>query len=128
MIVTQTIQRHNWFMQSNQSNSWNSYAECRWYFTYTPTTGYIGNDSYTYKVCDPAGKCDTATVTIGVIPPQPQVCLLPQAYLQGALFGVLLPDVLMRDDLRTKGLIPTTSPYVAMGLLVLPMPILRRSQ
>lgn len=45
-----------------------------------------------------------------------QVCLLPKAYLQGALFGVLLPDTLMRDDLRTKGFIPTTSPYVAMGM------------
>jgi hypothetical protein len=38
-------------------------------YTYTPTTGYIGNDSYTYKVCDPLGKCDTATVTIAILPP-----------------------------------------------------------
>jgi hypothetical protein len=42
-----------------------------------------------------------------------KVCLSPKAYLQGALLGVTLPDVLMRDDLRVKNLIPTTSPYSA---------------
>lgn len=44
------------------------------------------------------------------------VSLLPKAYLQGALYGVTLPDTLMRDDLRVKGLIPSTSPYPAMGM------------
>ena len=47
---------------------------------------------------------------IGVAPNN-KVCLLPKAYLQGALFGVLLPNTLMRDDLRVKNLIPTASPY-----------------
>jgi uncharacterized repeat protein (TIGR01451 family) len=45
--------------------------------------------------------------------------VLPKVYLQGALFGVTYSDAptnttvntLMRDDLRTKELIPTTSPY-----------------
>jgi hypothetical protein len=41
------------------------------------------------------------------------VCLSPKVYLQGALFGVLLPDTLMRDDLRVKGYLPTASPYSA---------------
>jgi large repetitive protein len=38
--------------------------------------------------------------------------LLPKVYLQGSLFGVFSGN-LMRDDLRTKNLIPRKSPYVA---------------
>ncbi|MEN9997251.1 MAG: hypothetical protein RI922_241 [Bacteroidota bacterium] len=37
--------------------------------TYTPTTGYFGNDSYTYAICDfgtPAVTCDTAVVNVTV--------------------------------------------------------------
>jgi VCBS repeat-containing protein len=34
--------------------------------TYTPDPDWNGTDSFTYEVCDPAGSCDTATVTITV--------------------------------------------------------------
>lgn len=58
-----------------------------------------------------AGICDTALVTITITSAPQKVCLSPMAYLQGALLGVDLPIALMRDDLRVKNLIPTTSPY-----------------
>ena len=35
-------------------------------FTYTPNAGYQGPDSFVYQVCDAAGACDTATVTVTV--------------------------------------------------------------
>ncbi len=35
-------------------------------FTYTPTTGFTGTDSFTYQICDTDNACDTATVTINV--------------------------------------------------------------
>ena len=35
---------------------------------YTPDPNYSGTDSFTYEVCDLAGACDTATVTITVSP------------------------------------------------------------
>ncbi|NNF10470.1 MAG: tandem-95 repeat protein [Acidimicrobiia bacterium] len=35
-------------------------------FTYTPSPGYSGPDSVTYTICDSAGLCDTATVSITV--------------------------------------------------------------
>ena len=40
-------------------------------YTYTPTTGYSGTDSFKYKICDnlTPQKCDTALVTITIIPP-----------------------------------------------------------
>lgn len=34
--------------------------------TYTPTTGYVGVDTFTYSICDALGNCSTATVTIVV--------------------------------------------------------------
>lgn len=49
-------------------------------------------------------------------PPTGPITLRAKAYLQGALYGVLLPDSLMRDDLRKKGYLPTTSPYPALGM------------
>ncbi len=40
-------------------------------YTYTPTTGFSGTDSFKYKICDnlTPQKCDTALVTISIIPP-----------------------------------------------------------
>lgn len=37
-------------------------------FTYTPNTEYSGSDSFSYSVCDPAGVCDYADVTITILP------------------------------------------------------------
>lgn len=36
-------------------------------FDFTPTTGYVGSDSFIYQVCDATAMCDTATVTIGML-------------------------------------------------------------
>src|SRR5579863_9340275 len=33
---------------------------------YTPNTGFIGSDSFTYQVCDTFAKCDTATIYLVV--------------------------------------------------------------
>jgi hypothetical protein len=40
-------------------------------YTYTPASGFSGNDSFKYKICDnlTPQKCDTALVNIAVIPP-----------------------------------------------------------
>jgi hypothetical protein len=37
-------------------------------FEYTPNAGFVGTDSFTYQICDTAGQCDSATVTITVGP------------------------------------------------------------
>lgn len=38
-------------------------------FTYTPDPGFTGTDTFTYQTCDAGPLCDTATVTITVLPP-----------------------------------------------------------
>ncbi|PSJ72675.1 hypothetical protein C7N43_33020 [Sphingobacteriales bacterium UPWRP_1] len=46
--------------------------------TYTPDTGFSGSDNFTYTICDNAGNCDDATVTItvtAVVPNQPPLAL-----------------------------------------------------
>ena len=35
--------------------------------TYTPDLNFHGRDRFTYRVCDIAGRCDRATVTVTVI-------------------------------------------------------------
>ncbi|MCJ7465064.1 MAG: Ig-like domain-containing protein, partial [Maribacter sp.] len=34
------------------------------FVTYTPDPGFIGEDTFTYTVCDTDGQCDSATVTV----------------------------------------------------------------
>ena len=36
---------------------------------YTSTVGFVGTDTFTYEICDLAGNCDQATVTITVAAP-----------------------------------------------------------
>ena len=36
--------------------------------TYYPDDDFLGTDSFTYQICDTSGLCDTATVTIDVVP------------------------------------------------------------
>jgi hypothetical protein len=36
--------------------------------TYTPNTGFVGTDIFTYRICDSTGYCDTAVVTVIVNP------------------------------------------------------------
>ena len=40
-------------------------------FTYTPPTGFIGEDTFDYSIIDPSGATDTATVTLTVTPDDP---------------------------------------------------------
>ncbi len=45
-------------------------------YTYTPATGYVGPDSFTYTVCNTAGLCDKATVSVLIenpVVPQPPI-------------------------------------------------------
>lgn len=44
--------------------------------TYQPTHGYVGTDSFSYRIADSAGRSDTATVSVQVLtdnhPPAPK--------------------------------------------------------
>ncbi|KAB7732922.1 tandem-95 repeat protein [Rudanella paleaurantiibacter] len=83
-------------------------------YTYTPAVGFVGPDSFTYSVCNSAGLCDKATVSVLVQQPVNNALVLRlKVMLQGALVGG--SGGLMRDDLRSRGFLPTTEPYTAIG-------------
>ena len=79
--------------------------------TYTPNANATGADFLTYSVCDAGNpqECSQATLYFQILPGE--VKLSAKVYLQGALLGVPSTDVLIRDDLRVKSLIPLQHPY-----------------
>ncbi|MCY7358855.1 MAG: Ig-like domain-containing protein, partial [Rudanella sp.] len=83
-------------------------------YSFTPAPGFAGTDNFVYQVCDGASPalCSTATAYLTVAnPAAPSAYLLQvRVLLQGALFNVN-SGTLMRDDLRTGGYLPLTSPY-----------------
>jgi hypothetical protein len=83
-------------------------------YTYIPDANFVGNDNYTYRVCDPSSACDVATVQIAILNLR-KVALSPKVWLQGSLFGVTASGGIMQDSLRAKDLIPLVTPYPAMG-------------
>ncbi|GAB3540812.1 hypothetical protein GCM10027577_05300 [Spirosoma fluminis] len=83
-------------------------------YTYTPAAGFTGPASFTYSVCNTGGRCTIASVSVLVQPLPQLVAVSPKVYLQGALFGVTGSN-LMRDDLRSLGLLPTSQPYALLN-------------
>jgi hypothetical protein len=64
-------------------------------FTYTPTTGYIGADSFTYKANDGTANSNVATVNLTVVTKTPTTSLLtlsksPQQYSDRITFEATL--------------------------------------
>ncbi|MVM31634.1 tandem-95 repeat protein [Spirosoma sp. HMF4905] len=84
-------------------------------YTYTPAPGFVGPTSFTYSVCNSASKCIVATVSVDVQQSSVKIgfSLRLKVMLQGALIGG--SNGLMRDDLRSKGFLPLTEPYSAIG-------------
>ncbi len=74
---------------------------------YTPAAGYVGTDTFKYKVCDTAGLCDDATVTVTINETnQPPVAVDDAATTQEGA-GVTI-DVLANDSDPDNNLDPAT--------------------
>lgn len=83
-------------------------------YTYSPAPGYTGPDSFTYLACNSAMLCEKGTVSVLVTKaPDPVAVLRVKVLLQGAMINGT--DGLMRDDLRSKGFLPTLEPYTTIG-------------
>ena len=92
--------------------------------TYAPDSAFAGQDDFTYVVCDTAGLCDTATVTIDVLPPlDPGVSEPPFAVDDAYSVG---EDDILTDDVLPNDIVPSGGPVtvslvddVANGTLTL---------
>ncbi len=66
--------------------------------TYTPSTGFSGQDSFMYKICDADGDCDNATVTITVNPAPEPTPVLSNDTASSTKSGAVKINVLSNDD------------------------------
>ena len=66
---------------------------------YTPFTDFHGTDTFTYRICDFAGACDTALVTVSVVPLNDAPVAMPDAYsgTEDAALSVAAPGILAND-------------------------------
>src|SRR6266550_1337545 len=71
-------------------------------FSYEPTYGYVGSDSFTYQTCDGYGLCDTATVTLDVENSAP-VAVDDNFTFHGDSFFVPGPNALRENDSDPNG-------------------------
>ncbi|GAB4144947.1 MAG: hypothetical protein OHK0017_04000 [Patescibacteria group bacterium] len=73
--------------------------------TYTPKTGFSGDDFFTYEICNADGECDTAQGIITVQPTQPPVANDDTGLTKGEPVAV---DVLTNDTDPEDKLNPAT--------------------
>ncbi|WP_170069472.1 Ig-like domain-containing protein [Spirosoma pollinicola] len=76
-------------------------------YTYTPAPGFVGPASFTYNVCNSAGKCAAATVNVDVLVP---VALPPVATPDIANTN---PDTPVSGNVLTNDSDPQNQPLVA---------------
>ncbi|NJN78105.1 MAG: tandem-95 repeat protein, partial [Saprospiraceae bacterium] len=83
--------------------------------TYTPPTGYVGPDQFTYSICDTLGLCDTATVYITILP-VPSTNTPPVAVLDinNTVVNIAVSGNVLTNDFDTDGdsIFVTTLPLV----------------
>ena len=85
--------------------------------TYTPNPGFSGNDTFTYQMCDSAGLCSTATVTVVVQSTNPP----PSVTLKIALGSAGLPIISFPTvsgrlySVQYKGDPPTPGPWTTLA-------------
>lgn len=71
-------------------------------FTYTPTTGYTGADSFTYTITDAGGNTDTATANITVVAPTADVGITVVATPTSAVTnGTLVYELSVKNNSTT---------------------------
>ena len=82
--------------------------------TYTPDPDFNGSDQFDYQVCDLAGSCDTATVTVSVTPvPDAPVAVDDVAATPSSVAVVV--DVLDNDSDPDLDLDPSSVTVLASG-------------
>ncbi len=74
---------------------------------YTPASDYVGNDAFTYRMCDGNGACDTAVVGVVVTPVNDAPLANDDAYAVPAAGVTVLPVTLNDSDPENDALTVT---------------------
>jgi Bacterial Ig domain len=74
-------------------------------FTYTPTAGYSGTDSFVYRITDPSGLTATATVAINITNALLNITKVSSVYIPTAFSKFFLPqnDVIYAIESQNTG-------------------------
>ena len=69
-------------------------------FDYTPVLGFVGTDEFTYEICDDGipSLCDTATVTIDVVPDNGNLAPIANTDINYTAEGIAVTDNLLPND------------------------------
>jgi len=84
--------------------------------TYEPNAGFTGTDTFTYQICDAAGDCDTALVTI-VVSPAPSAPVADDDVAETTDGVAVVVDVLANDFDIDGDLAPATVEITGAGPL-----------
>src|SRR5712692_7997231 len=67
-------------------------------FSYEPNPSFVGQDSFTYQVCNSSGECDTGTVHLNVINNPPVAVADNFVVRGGGMLVVQGPNALRAND------------------------------
>jgi len=81
--------------------------------TYEPDENFNGTDAFTYRICDTDGVCDTATVTVDVLPVDDPPVAVDDAVSTPEDTPVLV--LVAANDLDPDGAIDPTSVFIVSG-------------
>ena len=82
-------------------------------FTYTPTIGFSGTDTFTYKVTDGASQSNVATVTI-LVTPAPVANNDTYTTAEDTPLTIAAPGILRNDTNPTGGALSVVAPLVTL--------------
>ncbi len=88
---------------------------------YTPEDGFVGEDTFTYTICDDdeTPTCSTATITITVIDEGSPVAINDEVVIQVGATGVVLTSLLSNDNLLDDAVLTSIDASGSSGTVIL---------
>ncbi len=87
-------------------------------YTYVPTSDFVGEDAFTYKLCDQNSNCSTATVTITVIDAGSPVAENDEASTVTSV-AITISNLAANDDITDEATISSVDGSASSGTVSL---------
>ena len=87
-------------------------------YTYFPTSDFIGEDTFTYKLCDQSSNCSTATVTISVKDAGSPVAENDEASTVTSV-AITISNLAANDDITDEATISSVDDSTSSGTVTL---------
>jgi len=87
-------------------------------YTYVPTADFVGEDTFTYKLCDQDSNCSTATVTINVKDAGFPVAIDDEVNTVTSV-AITISDIASNDDITDEATITSVDGSTSSGTVTL---------